>query len=146
MRDQLIAYLLGQSDLTVQDLEELLNNIFSPVLKRETMMTGTGFLAVAAREAADKATAAANTVAQREMLQAKTLTVMLGWNRGVSADIIIKLVDLSPNKIKDLMTAFDKAKSYYRSKADIDMNELQQLSGLTKADLKALLLLLQQNE
>jgi Putative transposase, YhgA-like len=56
LRDQLIAYLLGYSDINAKDLEELLANIFSPVLKQEIMISGTGFLAVAAREAAAKAT------------------------------------------------------------------------------------------
>jgi Putative transposase, YhgA-like len=54
LRDQLIAYLLGYSDINAKDLEELLANIFSPVLKQEIMISGTGFLAVAAREAAAK--------------------------------------------------------------------------------------------
>jgi F0F1-type ATP synthase membrane subunit b/b' len=54
LRDQLIAYLLGYSDINAKDLEELLVNIFSPVLKQEIMVSGTGFLAVAAREAAAK--------------------------------------------------------------------------------------------
>jgi hypothetical protein len=57
LRDQLITYLLGQSDLSGKELQELINNIFSPVLKQEIMITGTGFLAVAAREAAKKAKA-----------------------------------------------------------------------------------------
>ena len=52
LRDQLITYLLGQSDMSAKDLEELINNIFSPVLKQEIMISGKGFLAVAAREAA----------------------------------------------------------------------------------------------
>jgi hypothetical protein len=55
LRDQLIAYLLGYSDINAKDLEELLANIFSPVLKQEIMISGTGFLAVAAREADAKA-------------------------------------------------------------------------------------------
>jgi Putative transposase, YhgA-like len=60
LRDQLIAYLLGYSDINAKDLEELLANIFSPVLKQEIMISGTGFLAVAAREAAAKERKEAN--------------------------------------------------------------------------------------
>jgi DNA-directed RNA polymerase specialized sigma24 family protein len=60
LRDQLIAYLLGYSDMKAKDLEELLANIFSPVLKQEIMISGTGFLAVAAREAAAKERKEAN--------------------------------------------------------------------------------------
>jgi hypothetical protein len=66
LRDQLIAYLLGYSDMSAKDLEELLANIFSPVLKQEIMISGTGFLAVAAREAAASAKAEAQKEAQRE--------------------------------------------------------------------------------
>ena len=66
LRDQLIAYLLGYSDMSAKDLEQLLANIFSPVLKQEIMISGTGFLAVAAREAAASAKAEAQKEAQRE--------------------------------------------------------------------------------
>jgi hypothetical protein len=64
LRDQLIAYLLGYSDMSAKDLEELLANIFSPVLKQEIMISGTGFLAVAAREAAASAKAEAQKEAE----------------------------------------------------------------------------------
>jgi hypothetical protein len=67
LRDQLIAYLLGYSDINAKDLEELLANIFSPVLKQEIMISGTGFLAVAAREAATKATKEAKKEARQEI-------------------------------------------------------------------------------
>ncbi len=66
LRDQLIAYLLGYSDMSAKDLEELLVNIFSPVLKQEIMISGTGFLAVAAREAAASAKAEAQKEAQKK--------------------------------------------------------------------------------
>ena len=65
LRDQLITYLLGQSDLSAKDLQELISNIFSPVLKQEIMISGTGFLAVAAREAAATARAEAERKAER---------------------------------------------------------------------------------
>jgi predicted transposase/invertase (TIGR01784 family) len=65
-RDQLITYLLGQSDLSGEELEELISNIFSKTLKEEIMISGTGFLAVAAREAAATATAAATAAAQKK--------------------------------------------------------------------------------
>jgi uncharacterized circularly permuted ATP-grasp superfamily protein len=51
MRNQMIAYLLSASNLKAQELEALLKNIFSPVLKQEVMIQGSGFIAVAAREA-----------------------------------------------------------------------------------------------
>jgi Putative transposase, YhgA-like len=67
LRDQLIAYLLGYSDINAKDLEELLANIFSPVLKQEIMISGTGFLAVAAREAAAKTRKEVQKEAQKEI-------------------------------------------------------------------------------
>jgi hypothetical protein len=67
LRDQLIAYLLGYSDMKAKDLEELLANIFSPVLKQEIMISGKGFLAVAAREAAAKAKKETRKEAQIEI-------------------------------------------------------------------------------
>ena len=145
LRDQLIAYVLGQSDLTVQDLEELLNNIFSPVLKQEIMISGTGFLAVAAREAAAKATSEAQfeiEKARNETIQMKTLNVMYGWHGGISMEKMTKTVDLKPTKINQLITAFEKVKTYCLTKPEIDMKELIQLSGLSEVDLKALLVLL----
>ena len=156
LRDQLIAYVLGQSDLSVPDLEELLNNIFSPILKQEIMLSGTGFLAVAAREAAAAeakatiATAAAEKAkleakeAKRESRQVRTLILMRGWHNGVSTDILINMVDLPSQKIKELVAAFEKVKSYCLSKKHADMKELKKLSGLPDADIKALWALLQQ--
>ena len=67
LRDQLIAYLLGYSDIKAKDLEELLAHIFSPVLKQEIMISGTGFLAVAAREAATNARKEERKEAQKEI-------------------------------------------------------------------------------
>lgn len=147
---------IGQSDLSVPDLEELLNNIFSPILKQEIMISGTGFLAVAAREAAAAeakamiATAAAEKAkleakeAKRESRQVRTLIVMRGWHNGVSTDILINMVDLPSQKIKELVAAFEKVKTYYLSKKQTDMKELKKLSGLPDADIKALWALLQQ--
>ena len=165
LRDQLIAYLLGQSDLSVQDLEELLNNIFSPVLKQEIMISGTGFLAVAAREAAAIASAEAKAAAEkaaekaklqiqreklqtekakRETLQSKILTVMRSWYRGIQTELILDIVDLPSNKILELIATFENVKSYCRAEKKIDMKNLRELSGLNETELKTLLALLKQ--
>jgi Putative transposase, YhgA-like len=71
LRDQLITYIIGQSDLSGRELEELISNIFSPVLKQEIMMSGTGFLAVAAREAAASARTEERQKAERAAKKAK---------------------------------------------------------------------------
>jgi Putative transposase, YhgA-like len=80
LRDQLIAYLLGYSDINAKDLEELLANIFSPVLKQEIMISGTGFLAVAAREAAAKTRKEVQKEAQKEIDSLKLAVVQAQKN------------------------------------------------------------------
>ena len=168
LRDQLITYLLGQSDLSGQDLEELISNIFSPVLKQEIMISGTGFLAVAAREAAENATAAAEKKAERaaeraakrnkaaleaakketekakqEALQLKTrLTVMQSWNKSFSPELITDNVDLTYEEVCQLITVFENLKTHSYSKTDVDINELVKLSGLTEFEVKIFLILL----
>jgi hypothetical protein len=159
LRDQLISYVLGQSDMTVEDLQELLNNIFSPVLKQEIMINGNGFIAVAAREAAAKAKAeaqleaskAANIAkleidkARRETSQVKTLTVIHGWHGGVSLSLLTSMTGLRLNKVTELVTTFEKVKATYSVKTDMNISELKQLSGLTEAESKVLLTLLQKH-
>ena len=179
LRDQLIAYLLGHSGISAQDLEELLANIFSPVLKQEIMLSGNGFIAVAAREAAKEAKAGAKKAADKaaekaakkaqleiekareeiaktrldaektrlDALQLKTrLTVLHGWNRDASLDLIADMADLSPNEVRQLITSFEKVKTYCHSKIDIDIEELMQLTGLNEPELNALLGLLQRQK
>jgi Putative transposase, YhgA-like len=192
LRDQLITYLLGQSDLSGKDLDELISNIFSPVLKEEIMISGTGFLAVAAREAAAKTRAemqqqaeraakkakAAIAAAKEEAVQARQdaektrqdaektrqyaektrkdaektrqesllrnrISVMRGWNRDASLDLIIDMTDLPQNEVEELIVAFEKVKTHTYSQTDVDTNELVALSGLTEFEVKALLILLQ---
>jgi Putative transposase, YhgA-like len=161
LRDQLIAYVLGESDFTVQELEELLNNIFSPILKQEIMITGAGFLAVSAREAAierearlvaEKAAQVSAVNAQKaratsEKLRREALqSIMRGWYLGVPLDLLMNVFDLSPQKITEFISTFEKVKTYCSSKTTIDMKELRKLSGLKDAELKPLLALLQQKK
>jgi hypothetical protein len=159
LRDQLITYLLGQSDISANDLQELLNNIFSPVLKQEIMISGTGFLAVAAREAAANARAEAKKEAKKEAdkaakkakleieslkkeaLHRKRLMALLGWHREAPLDLIIKMSDLSHDEVQQLITAFEKAKTYCLSNTNRDINELTKLSGLTESEVKVLFIL-----
>jgi hypothetical protein len=159
LRDQLIAYVLGQSDLTVQDLQDLLNNIFSPVLKHEIMISGNGFLAIAAREAATKTAIAVRAEAQKEIdkvkselevsrrenLQVKTFAVMHGWHSGVDFNVIAAMVGLKPNKVAQLITTFEKVKAYCAANTDTNRAELKKMSGLSDVELTKLLLLLEQH-
>jgi hypothetical protein len=172
LRDQLIAYLLGYSDINAKDLEELLANIFSPVLKQEIMISGTGFLAVAAREAAAKARKEERKEAQKEIdslkiiakkakeeakeeakeaakeaIQFKTrLTVMHGWHRDAPLDLISDMADASPNEVRQLIVAFEKVKKYCQTHREHDVKKMSQLSGLNEGELKTLLTLLAVNK
>jgi Putative transposase, YhgA-like/High-temperature-induced dauer-formation protein len=240
LRDQLITYLLGYGDMTNKDFEELLANIFSPVLKQEIMTSGTGFLAVAAREAAasarkeaqEEAKKAAERVAKKAKLELerareetlkvreeaqkreeeaqkkeeeaqkkeeeaqkkeeeaqkkeeeahkkeeeaqkkeeeaqkkeeeaqkkeeeaqkkeekalfKTKSIVMhSWHRGLSLDLITDIVQLEHNETRQLIAAFEKVKTTYYLKTDIDNSELIKLSGLSEFEVKYLLALLQKS-
>ena len=132
------------------------------------MISGTGFLAVAAREAAENATAAAEKKAERaaeraakrnkaaleaakketekakqEALQLKTrLTVMQSWNKSFSPELITDNVDLTYEEVCQLITVFENLKTHSYSKTDVDINELVKLSGLTEFEVKIFLILL----
>jgi hypothetical protein len=140
----------------------LLHNIFH-LLKKEIMITGTGFLAVAAREiAAENAlaqqarieaqkwradaqkTRASTERLKRKILKGQTKSIMHGWNRGASCELLIYILDLSPNQVIELVSVFEKVKTYCNSNTEVDMKELKKISGLTHTELKPLLALLQQ--
>ena len=100
LRDQLIAYILGQSDISAQDLEELLTNIFSPVLKQDIMINGNGFIAVAARQA--------KAEAMVELKEAAALAVKADNERLIAAtkkaaEKIAKKAQLEVKKAKELI-------------------------------------------
>ena len=150
LRDQLIAYLLGNSDITARDLEDMLKNIFSPIVNKEVMMTGTGFLAVAAREADMKARkeekllartalqAAAQAAAQAQSLKSRIVAIQC-WHKKIAADAIADIADLPQKEVDTLMIAFEKVKTYCETKKTINRKTLAQLSGLQEAELTVLL-------
>jgi NADH:ubiquinone oxidoreductase subunit E len=124
-----------------------------PVLKQEIMMSGTGFLAVAAREADAKARKEERKEAQKEIdslkiatkkaLELKTrLTIMHGWHRGAPLDLIADMADTSQNEVRQLIARFEKVKNYCQTHPEPDIKILTQLSGLNEAELKKMLTLL----
>ena len=140
LRNQLVTYLVGQSQLTPQETEELLNNIFSPILKKEVMEVEGTFMEVAYRRGLEEA-----NQAQLRVLQLKTrLTAMRGWYKGISLNILIDVVDLPANEVKRLVASCQKVKAYYAETSDTDIVALKKLSGLGEAELTALLKLLAQ--
>jgi hypothetical protein len=54
LRNQLVTYLIGSSELTRGELESLISSILSPPLKKEVMFQGESFWAVAARETEER--------------------------------------------------------------------------------------------
>ena len=153
LRDQLIAYLLGNSDISAQDLEDMLKNIFSPIIQKEVMITGTGFIASAARETeirvrkeerlnAERAVAAAKKAAEEAQLLTKRTTVIHCWYRNIASDAIADIADLPHKDVELLIDAFQKVKTYHQTHKRFNFKTLMQLSGLKETELKLLLNLL----
>jgi Putative transposase, YhgA-like len=165
LRDQLITYLLGQADLSGRQLQELINNIFSPVLKQEIMITGTGFLAVAARqskaegraegraevreearkeiEKAKKETLKAKQDAEKTKQEAKQnlrLSVLHSWQKGLELDFIASIIAMPHDEVIHLIDTFEKIKIAVYSKNNVNIHELIKISGLSELEVKTLLL------
>ena len=142
LRDQLIAYLLGNSDITARDLEDMLKNIFSPIIKKEVMLTGTGMLATAAREAEirtrkEERLIAAQATAQATALKAH-IVAMRCWHKKLAPDAIADIAELPQKEVDALIMAFEKVSIYLDTKKSVSFKELMRLSGLPEVEVKAL--------
>ena len=144
LRTKLVAYIIGQSALTHEEIQELINNIFSPVLKEEITMVEEGFMAVAAREARTQAKAEAKIESEVALQFQRRLTVMLGWNSGASLDSITIMASLPKNEVIQLVAICEKVKTYCAATKKIDKEALKNLSGLNENELTALVKLLTQ--
>ena len=156
LRDQLIVYILGQSKMSPQDIEELLQNIFSPVLRQEIMVAEEGFIEVATRHHkavadaaianAAKIEAAAQAAAQaaQDLKIRNRLLVMSCWKSGIPIDLIVNMANLPKNEVMQLMTIFENVKSRYIEKKDNDLVKLEEISGLSDSELLMLIELLKQ--
>lgn len=146
LRDQLIAYLLGNSDISARDLEDMLKNIFSPIIHKEVMITGTGFIAAAAREADTKARNEERLIAQKAVATAELLksrnVALHCWHRKIAPDAIADIAKLPQKDVDSLILAFEKVKKYHETHKRINLKTLLQLSGLHEAELNELLELL----
>jgi hypothetical protein len=143
LRDQLIAYLLGNSDITARDLENMLKNIFSPIIQKEVMMTGTGMLATAAREAEirtrkEERLLAAQATAQATALKAHIVAIRC-WHKKIAPDAIADIAELTQKEVDALIAAFEKVKTYLETKKTTNLKALMQLSGLQEVEVTALL-------
>ena len=172
LREQLITYLLGQSTFTGEEIEELLNNIFSPILKQKVMVAQRGYIAEAYRKAkielldqvkaevtakvkaevtakvkaevTAKVKAEVTAKAEEAILFQKRLTVMNGWNGGVPENMIVKMSSLPQQEVTQLIASFEKVKDAFQSKKKVYMKDLKKISNLNEAELKALIALLKQ--
>ena len=143
-----MAYIIGQSALTHEEIQELINNIFSPVLKEEITMIEEGFMAVAAREAEARAEARLKIEAQTALETAlrfqRRFTIMHAWHSGISLDLITNITSSPKNEVMQLVAICEKVKTYCASTKKIDKEELKNLSGLNADELTALVKLLTQ--
>ena len=151
LKSQLATYLLAPGLFTDDEIQELIDNIFSPVLKQEVMVAQKGFIANAYRNGKAEGEAKMEVKIKREAEKAekalqfqRRLTVMHGWNSGVPLNIIINMSNLPPDETVRLIAIFDKIKAYLHSETDVDKTELKKLSDLNDAELKALVALLKQ--
>ena len=156
LRDRLIVYLLGQSTMTAQEIEELSQNIFSPVLKQEIMVATEGFIEFATRQVRAQADAAI-LAAKKSVKDVKAkadvaaalharnrLTAMHGWHGGVSINLISNMSTLPKNEVLELIAVFEKVKNHCATGKDTTMATLKNLSGLEETELTTLLELLRQ--
>jgi hypothetical protein len=160
LRNQLVTYVLGMSNLSKDELEDLITNIFSPPLKEEVMTQGTGFIAVAAREAAKEAakiaTKEATEKTRREerlvaekakQLQMRSLVMRL-WKKGVAADFIAEVTALELAAVEKLIKGFNDAKTYMEEQDQkrISNKKLLKMTHLTEEELAILLKILKEQK
>jgi hypothetical protein len=148
MRNQLVTYLLGASDLSAQDLEGMLKNIFSPILKKEVQMYGTGFIAAAARETEDRVRKEERIAAEKAkiaalQLQKRTL-MMHFWKKGIAPDLIVHACELPVEEGRKLILAFEKGKAYFEGKERISIPKMIEASGLVEDEVMALIRILKE--
>ena len=151
LQSQLATYLLAPGLFTDDEIQELIDNIFSPVLKQKIMGAQKGFIAVAYRNGKAEAEAKMEGKIKREAVKAEKAlqfqrrsTVMRSWHKGLSLDAIMYISNLPPDETTRLIAIFDAIKAYFQSKTDVDMAELKKLSDLNAEELKALVALLKQ--
>ena len=148
LRTKLVAYIIGQSALTHEEIQELINNIFSPVLKEEITMVEEGFMAVAAREAEARAEARLKIEAQTALETAlrfqRRFTIMHAWHSGISLDLITNITSSPKNEVIQLVAMCEKVKTYCAAIKKIDKEALKNLSSLNEDELTALIKLLTQ--
>ena len=151
LQSQLATYLLAPGLFTDDEIQELIDNIFSPILKQEVMGAQKGFIAVAYRNARAEFEAKLEGKVKKQAEKAEKAlqfqrrsTVMRSWHKGLALDAIMYISNLPPDETTRLIAIFDEIKTYFQSKTEVNMAELKKLSDLSDAELKALVELLKQ--
>jgi hypothetical protein len=107
------------------------------------MMQGTGFIAVAAREAYEKARKEAEKTAKQTKvaaekailaaLQLHTRTLMMRiWKIGVSIDIITDVIELPKEEVETFIAAFERGKTYFDANERISIKKMMEITGLVE--------------
>jgi hypothetical protein len=158
LRNQLVTYVLGKSNLSKAELEDLITHIFSPILKEEVMIQGTGFIAVAAQEAAKEAAEKTRKEEQEKArigaeaarcvaLQLKTRSLIMRlWKKGVPPDFIAEVTEIELKAVETLIQGFNAAKTYLEGTKRVSNKKLLQLTHLTEEELVVLLKVLKEQK
>jgi hypothetical protein len=160
LRNQLVTYVLGMSSLSKEELENLITHIFSPPLKKEVMTQGTGFIAVAAQEAAKEATEKTRKEEQEKarkeaviarlvsfQLEKRSLMMRL-WKKEAATNFIAEVTELELAAVEKLIKGFNDAKTYIEAQGQkrISNKKLLKLTHLTEEELSVLLKILKQQK
>jgi hypothetical protein len=150
LRNQLVTYVLGKSNLSKEELEDLITHIFSPTLKEEVMTLGTGFIAVAAQEARKEEREKARIEAEKArfisiQLEKRSLMMRL-WKKGVAVEFIAEVIELELNAVTKLIQGFHDAKIYLEGTKRVSNKKLLQLTHLTEEELVVLLKVLKEQK
>jgi hypothetical protein len=155
LRSQMVVYLLSASSLTAQELENLLKNIFSPILQKEVQMYGTGFIAVAYKEgemkarkeeqqAAEKAKLAAEKAKLAAVQLEKRTLMMRSWKAGLPIPVIQIITEVKREEVEKLIAAFEKGKTYFGSKERVSTSKMMEISGLSEDEVAVLIKVLKE--
>jgi Putative transposase, YhgA-like len=160
LRNQLVTYVLGMSSLSKDELEDLITHIFSPPLKEEVMTQGTGFIAVAAQESAEKTRKEeqekARINAEKVRKEARLIAIQLEkrslmmrlWKKGVAADFIADVTEVELAAVEKLIKGFNDAKTYIEEQGQkrISNKKLLKWTHLTEEELAVLLKILKEQK
>jgi hypothetical protein len=148
LRNQLLTYLIGGSNLTREELNDLLQAVlYKPYyenLKLKSMEISEGFIAVAARETEERVRKEERNATEKKLQAERQLTkrslMMRLWHKKVATEVIADATELPLADVEKLVKGFEAAQTYLLS-ADkkVSNKKVIELTGLT-ADEAAVLI------